>query len=155
MSTLDEYYRKQLLQQSSECQLTEQLEDGKTFVDSETEVTAAARAATLAALASQEDIVAQKKHLKNTPVLENLVAGTTTPECFKKEYTEEVGKCWLAMVHVGRCQQELLLLCFACALCVELSMVLCDSVCTNAEVSLKVCSYVKISTSFSLIHKTI
>ena len=96
MSTLDEYYRRQMQQYNT----LEEVEDernpssngGKKLVDSEAEVAPAVRAASLAVVATQDDIIAQKKHLRNTPVLENLVAGTTTPECFKKEYSEEVGK---------------------------------------------------------------
>jgi hypothetical protein len=95
MSTLDEYYQRQI--QQIQLQAPENFEDESSvrkFTDLEVEIQPINnKAMALAVIASQDNLIAQRKQLKNTTVLENLVAGTTTPECFKKEYTEEVGKC--------------------------------------------------------------
>ncbi|XP_014224793.2 uncharacterized protein LOC106650981 [Trichogramma pretiosum] len=97
MTTLDEYYKRQLQYQHEESKKNQNLQQDKTTIDlcsDGKKVTIVedphVKAAKLAALASQEDIVEKKKRLKNTPVLENLVAGSVTPECFKQEYSKEV-----------------------------------------------------------------
>ncbi|XP_039311316.1 uncharacterized protein LOC105208112 isoform X2 [Solenopsis invicta] len=50
------------------------------FVNTEAEMPPEAKSLMLSMIASQEDILETKKHLRNTPVLDNLL-GTTTPEC--------------------------------------------------------------------------
>ncbi|XP_023247325.1 uncharacterized protein LOC106645456 isoform X3 [Copidosoma floridanum] len=90
MTTLDEYYRRQLLQRGSP----------PADVPAEQRKGGDEPAGGVGPEVSEEDILAARKQLKSTTVLENLVAGTTTPECFKKEFTEEVaGKLYDGTYH--------------------------------------------------------
>ncbi|XP_018059987.1 PREDICTED: uncharacterized protein LOC108694821 isoform X1 [Atta colombica] len=50
------------------------------FVNTEAEMLPEAKSLILSMVTSQENILETKKHLRNTPVLDNLL-GTTTPEC--------------------------------------------------------------------------
>lgn len=61
------------------------------FVNTEAETPAEAKSLMLSMLASQEDILETKKHLRNTPVLDNLL-GTATPECKLADVNPELGK---------------------------------------------------------------
>ncbi|XP_032680601.1 uncharacterized protein LOC116848523 [Odontomachus brunneus] len=59
------------------------------FVNTEAEMPAEAKSLMLSMLASQEDILETKKHLRNTPVLDNLL-GTATPECKLSDINPEL-----------------------------------------------------------------
>jgi len=61
------------------------------YVDTETEVPPEAKSLMLSIIASQEDILETKKHLRSTPVLDNLL-GTTTPEFKLADVNSELGK---------------------------------------------------------------
>lgn len=61
------------------------------FVNSEAEMPPEAKSLMLSMIASQEDILETKKHLRNTPVLDNLL-GTATPECKLIDVNTELGK---------------------------------------------------------------
>lgn len=61
------------------------------FVNSEAEMPPEAKSLMLSMVASQEDILETKKHLRNTPVLDNLL-GTATPECKLIDVNPELGK---------------------------------------------------------------
>lgn len=61
------------------------------FVNTEAEMPAEAKSLMLSMLASQEDILETKKHLHNTPVLDNLL-GTATPEYKLSDVNPELGK---------------------------------------------------------------
>lgn len=50
-----------------------------------------AKSLMLSIVTSQEDILETKKHLRNTPVLDNLL-GTATPECKFNDVNPELGK---------------------------------------------------------------
>jgi len=50
-----------------------------------------AKSLMLSIIASQEDILETKKHLRSTPVLDNLL-GTTTPEFKLADVNSELGK---------------------------------------------------------------
>ncbi|XP_011151186.1 uncharacterized protein LOC105190236 isoform X1 [Harpegnathos saltator] len=60
------------------------------FVNTETETPAEAKSLMLSMVASQEDILETRKHLRNTPVLDNLL-GTVTPECKLADVNPELG----------------------------------------------------------------
>ncbi|XP_014487581.1 PREDICTED: uncharacterized protein LOC106751244 [Dinoponera quadriceps] len=60
------------------------------FVNTEAETPVEAKSLMLSILASQEDILETKRHLRNTPVLDNLV-GTVTPECKLTDVNPELG----------------------------------------------------------------
>ncbi|XP_011704705.1 PREDICTED: uncharacterized protein LOC105459988 isoform X2 [Wasmannia auropunctata] len=60
------------------------------FVNTEAEMPPEAKSLVLSMVASQEDILETKKHLRNTPVLDNLL-GTTTPECKLIDVNSELG----------------------------------------------------------------
>ncbi|XP_018366297.1 PREDICTED: uncharacterized protein LOC108763296 isoform X2 [Trachymyrmex cornetzi] len=60
------------------------------FVNTETEMPPEAKSLMLSMVASQENILETKKHLRNTPVLDNLL-GTTTPECKLIDVNPELG----------------------------------------------------------------
>ncbi|XP_029158225.1 uncharacterized protein LOC114930577 isoform X2 [Nylanderia fulva] len=60
------------------------------FVNTETEMPAEAKSLMLSMVASQEDILETKKHLRSTPVLDNLL-GTATPECKLSDVNPELG----------------------------------------------------------------
>lgn len=61
------------------------------FVNTETEIPPEAKSLMLSMIASQEDILETKKHLRSTPVLDNLV-GTATPEYKLDDANPELGK---------------------------------------------------------------
>ncbi|KYQ56609.1 hypothetical protein ALC60_04464 [Trachymyrmex zeteki] len=61
------------------------------FINTETEMPPEAKSLMLSMVASQENILETKKHLRNTPVLDNLL-GTTTPECKLIDVNSELGK---------------------------------------------------------------
>ncbi|EGI69345.1 hypothetical protein G5I_01928 [Acromyrmex echinatior] len=61
------------------------------FVNTETEMPPEAKSLMLSMVTSQENILETKKHLRNTPVLDNLL-GTTTPECKLIDVNPELGK---------------------------------------------------------------
>ncbi|XP_011872623.1 PREDICTED: uncharacterized protein LOC105564681 isoform X2 [Vollenhovia emeryi] len=60
------------------------------FVNTEAEMPPEAKSLILSMVASQEDILETKKHLRSTPVLDNLL-GTTTPECKLIDVNPELG----------------------------------------------------------------
>ncbi|XP_020290965.1 uncharacterized protein LOC109858282 [Pseudomyrmex gracilis] len=60
------------------------------FVNAETEIPPEAKSLMLSMVASQEDILETKKHLRSTPVLDNLV-GTATPEYKLDDANPELG----------------------------------------------------------------
>ncbi|XP_018350235.1 PREDICTED: uncharacterized protein LOC108753279 isoform X2 [Trachymyrmex septentrionalis] len=60
------------------------------FVNTETEMPPEAKSLMLSMITSQENILETKKHLRNTPVLDNLL-GTTTPECKLIDVNPELG----------------------------------------------------------------
>lgn len=65
--------------------------NGTRFVNTEAEMPPEAKSLMLSMVASQEDILETKKHLRSTPVLDNLL-GTTTPECKLIDVNPELGK---------------------------------------------------------------
>ncbi|XP_012537418.2 uncharacterized protein LOC105837312 isoform X2 [Monomorium pharaonis] len=60
------------------------------FVNTEAELPAEAKSLMLSMVASQDDILETKKHLRSTPVLDNLL-GTATPECKLIDANPELG----------------------------------------------------------------
>lgn len=61
------------------------------FVNTEAEMPPEAKSLMLSMVASQENILETKKHLRSTPVLDNLL-GTATPECKLIDVNPELGK---------------------------------------------------------------
>jgi len=61
------------------------------FVNTDAEIPPEAKSLMLSMVASQENILETKKHLRSTPVLDNLL-GTTTPECKLIDVNPELGK---------------------------------------------------------------
>lgn len=61
------------------------------FINTETELPPEAKSLIFSMVASQEDILETKKHLRDTPVLENLL-GTATPEYKINDANSELGK---------------------------------------------------------------
>ncbi|XP_071630747.1 uncharacterized protein [Temnothorax longispinosus] len=64
--------------------------NGTRFVNTEAEMPPEAKSLMLSMVASQENILETKKHLRSTPVLDNLL-GTTTPECKLVDVNPELG----------------------------------------------------------------
>lgn len=64
--------------------------DGK-FVNTESEVPVEAKSLLLSMIASQEDILETIKHLRSTPVLDNLLHGVS-PDCKFTDICPDVGK---------------------------------------------------------------
>ncbi|XP_012222504.1 uncharacterized protein [Linepithema humile] len=60
------------------------------FINTETEIPPEAKSLIFSMVASQGDILETKKHLRSTPVLENLL-GTATPECKIDDVNSELG----------------------------------------------------------------
>ncbi|XP_072745216.1 uncharacterized protein [Anoplolepis gracilipes] len=60
------------------------------FINSEAEMAPEAKSLMLSMVASQEGILETKKHLRSTPVLDNLL-GTATPECKLSDVNSELG----------------------------------------------------------------
>jgi len=61
------------------------------FVNTEVDILPEAKSLMLSMVTSQENIVETKKHLRSTPVLDNLL-GTATPECKLSDVNPELGK---------------------------------------------------------------
>lgn len=61
------------------------------FVNTEAEIPPEAKSLMLSMVASQEGILETKKHLRSTPILDNLL-GTATPECKISDVNSELGK---------------------------------------------------------------
>lgn len=61
------------------------------YVNTENEMTPEAKSLMLSMIASREDILETRKHLRNTPVLDNLL-GTATPEFKLADVNPELGK---------------------------------------------------------------
>lgn len=66
-------------------------EDEK-YVNTESEVPAEAKSLLLSMLASQGDILETIKHLRNTPVLDNLLQGVPSPDCKFNSVCQDDGK---------------------------------------------------------------
>lgn len=87
----DEYSRRCCSTTSQELEALCANSDSKSFVNTETMMPAEAKSLMLSMVASQEDILETKKHLRSTSVLDNLV-GTPTPEYKANEVNTELGK---------------------------------------------------------------
>lgn len=76
---------------------------GTRFVNTEAEMAPEAKSLMLSMVASQEDILETKKHLRSTPVLDNLL-GTATPECKLIDVNPELGK----LIRMRFCSSEIM-----------------------------------------------
>ncbi|KAL0130456.1 hypothetical protein PUN28_002254 [Cardiocondyla obscurior] len=86
----DEYLTNQ--RHSATSQELEALCDAdKRFINTESEILPEAKSLMLSIVASQENILETKKHLRNTPVLDNLLPGTSTPECKPADVNPDLG----------------------------------------------------------------
>lgn len=86
----DEYSRRRRSITSQELEDLYTNSDSR-FINIETEMPPEAKSLMLSMVASQGDILETKKHLRNTPVLDNLL-GTATPECKFNDVNSELGK---------------------------------------------------------------
>ena len=87
----DEYMGRRHSTTSQELEALYANDTATRFVNTEAEMLPEAKSLILSMVTSQENILETKKHLRNTPVLDNLL-GTTTPECKLIDVNPELGK---------------------------------------------------------------
>lgn len=86
----DEYSHRPCSTTSQELEALYDNSDSR-FINTQTTILPETKSLMLSMVTSQDDILETKKHLRNTPILDNLL-GTPTPECKSNDVNPELGK---------------------------------------------------------------